>query len=65
MKVKKWVRNVAKVLFFVGVCVVVGLAGNCDAYPNFPITKVLIYALVSAICFLPYLLIFIYESEDY
>ena len=65
MKVKKWVRTASKVLFFIGVCITFGIAGNCDAYPDYPIGKVLIYALISAICFLPYLLIFINEeSED-
>lgn len=65
MKVKKWVRRLSKALFFVGVCVVFGLAGNCDAYPNYPIYKVLIYSIISAVLFLPYLLIFIHEgSED-
>ena len=65
MKLKKWVRTLSKILFFVGVCLVAGIAGNCDAYPNYPITKVLIYSIISAVCFFPYLLIFIHEgSED-
>lgn len=65
MKVKKWVRTVSKVLFFIGALVAFSLAGKCDMYPNYPMSKVFIYALVSVICFLPYFLIFIHEeSED-
>ena len=64
MKVKKWVRTLAKTLFIIGAFVMFGLAGNCEVYPNYPMSKVLIYSCISAICFLPYLLIFAYESED-
>lgn len=64
MKVKKWVRTLAKLLFFVGVCLVAGIAGNCDAYPNYPIYKVFIYSIISAVCFFPYLLIFIHEESE-
>ena len=62
MKVKKSVRNVSKVLSFIGAIIAVGTAGNCDAYKNYPVSKVLIYSIISAICFLPYLFIFINED---
>lgn len=64
MKLKKWVRTTAKLLFFIGVCVVFGLAGNCDLYPTFPMKKVLIYALISIVLFSPYFFIFIHDIED-
>lgn len=64
MKVKKWVRTTSKVLFFIGACITFGIAGNCDAYHNYSMSKVLIYSIVSALCLLPYFLIFIHESED-
>ena len=65
MKVKKWVRTIAKALFVIGGFIVFGIAGNCDAYPNYPISKVLIYSIISAVLCLPYVLIFIHEwSED-
>ena len=63
LKVKKWVRTLAKSLFFIGAFIVFGLAGNCDAYPNYPIAKVLIYSMISAVLCLPYLLIFIHEGN--
>ncbi len=65
MKVKKGVRTLAKSLFVMGAFIFFGLAGNCDAYPNYPITKVLIYSIISAVLCLPYLLIFIHEEIDY
>lgn len=64
MKVKKWVRNLSKLLFFIGVCVIFGLAGNCDLYPTFPMKKVLIYTLISIVLFSPYFFIFIRDIED-
>lgn len=64
MKLKKWVRTTAKLLFFIGVCVVFGLAGNCDLYPNFPMKKVVIYTIVSLVLFSPYFFIFIHDIED-
>lgn len=64
MKIKKWVRTTSKLLLFIGVCVVFGLAGNCDLYPTFPMKKVLIYALISTVLFSPYFFIFIHDIED-
>ena len=64
MKLKKRVRNIAKLSFFIGVCVIFGLAGNCDLYPNFPMKKVLIYTLISIVLFSPYFFIFIHDIED-
>ena len=64
MKVKKWVRNLSKSLLFIGVCVVFGLAGNCDLYPTFPIEKVLIYTLISIVLFSPYFFIFIHDIDE-
>lgn len=64
MKVKKWVRTLAKILFIIGAFIVFGIAGNCDAYPNYPISKVLIYLSISVGLFLPYLLIFIHEGSE-
>lgn len=64
MKVKKWVRTTSKLLLFIGVCVVFGLAGNCDLYPTFPMKKVLIYTLISIVLFSPYFFIFIHDIED-
>lgn len=64
MKLKKWVRNLSKLLFFIGVCVVFGLAGNCDLYPTFPMKKVLIYTLISIVLFSPYFFIFVHDIED-
>ena len=63
MKIKKWVRNLSKLLFFIGVCVVFGLAGNCDLYPTFPMKKVLIYTLISIVLFSPYFFIFVHDIE--
>lgn len=64
MKIKKWVRNLSKLLFFIGVCVIFGLAGNCDLYPTFPMKKVLIYILISIVLFSPYFFIFVHDIED-
>ena len=64
MKVKKWVRTTSKLLLFIGVCVVFGLAGNCDLYPTFPMKKVLIYTLISIVLFSPYFFIFVHDIED-
>ena len=64
MKVKKWVRNLSKSLLFIGVCLVFGLAGNCDLYPTFPMKKVLIYTVISIVLFSPYFFIFIHDIED-
>ena len=64
MKFKKWVRIIAKLLFFIGVCVVFGLAGNCDLYPTFPMKKVLIYTLISIVLFSPYFFIFIHDIDE-
>lgn len=65
MKIKKWCKTLSKMLLFIGALVAFSLAGKCDMYPNYPMSKVLIYSIVSALCFLPYMLIFIYEeSED-
>lgn len=64
MKFKKWVRTIAKLLFFIGVCVVFGLAGNCDLYPTFPMKKVLIYTVISIVLFSPYFFIFVHDIED-
>ena len=64
MKVKKSVRNVSNVLFFIGAIIGVGIAGNCDTYQNYPMSKALIYSIISAICFVPYMLIFIHEDNE-
>ena len=64
MKLKKWVRTLSKLLLFIGVCVVFGLAGNCDLYPTFPMKKVLIYTLISIVLFLPYFFIFIHDIDE-
>lgn len=64
MKVKKGVRTLAKSLFVMGMFVAFGIAGNCDAYPNYPISKVLIYSIISAVLCLPDLVIFIHDGNE-
>ena len=64
MKVKKSVRNISNVLFFIGAIIGIGIAGNCDVYPDYTMSKALIYSIISAICFLPYILIFIHEDSE-
>ena len=61
---KKSIRNISNVLFFIGAIIGIGIAGNCDAYQNYQMSKVLIYSIITAICFLPYLLIFIHEDSE-
>ena len=63
MKPKKWVKITSKVLLLIGLVIAVGVAGNCDTNPYYPLYKVVIWMNIAIVLILQNVVICC-EDED-
>lgn len=61
MKVKKWVRNTAIILFAIALFIITGIADNSNINS---VSTVLIYGVSSILLSIPYFLIFIHDIKN-